>query len=111
MFPRKRWLLLPRAGLLLQWLLSLGSVDSRRGLQQSQHVGSSQTRNRTCVPCTGKRVLNHKTTREVLEEGFFDLPLRRRSCLLAPARSASASQCIPTAPTAAVLFPALVLGN
>ena len=30
-----------------------------------RHVGSSRTRDRTCVPCVGRRVLNHCTTREV----------------------------------------------
>ena len=32
-----------------------------------QHVESSQTRNRTCVPCTGGQILNHCATREVPE--------------------------------------------
>ena len=35
------------------------------GLVALQHVGSSWTRARTCVPCTGRRILNHCTTREV----------------------------------------------
>ena len=30
-----------------------------------RHVGSSQTRGRTHVPCIGRRILNHWTTREV----------------------------------------------
>ena len=42
--------------------------------QQSQHTGfvvswdveSSQTRDRTRVPCIGGRILNHWTTREIL---------------------------------------------
>ena len=29
-----------------------------------RHVGSSQTRARTCVACIGRRILNHCTTRE-----------------------------------------------
>ena len=29
-----------------------------------RHAGSSQTRARTCVPCTGRQTLNHCTTRE-----------------------------------------------
>ena len=29
------------------------------------HVGSSRTRDQTCVLCIGRRVLNHWTTREV----------------------------------------------
>ena len=34
------------------------------GLVALQHVGSSQTRARTCVPCLGRRILNHCATRE-----------------------------------------------
>ena len=74
------------AGFSLQWLLLLRSMGSRRtglsscssrvsraqaqqlwrtGLVAPQHVGSSQTRARTCVPCTGRRILDYGTTREV----------------------------------------------
>ena len=35
------------------------------GLVAPQYVGSSQTRDRTLVPCTGRRILNHCATREV----------------------------------------------
>ena len=35
------------------------------GLSCSMHVGSSQTKDRTCVPCIGRQILNHCTTREV----------------------------------------------
>ena len=34
------------------------------GLVAPQHVGSSQTRARTHVPCTGRQILNHCATRE-----------------------------------------------
>ena len=34
------------------------------GLVAPWHVGSSQTRARTCVPCIGRRILNHCATRE-----------------------------------------------
>ena len=34
------------------------------GLVALQHVGSSWTRARTCVPCIGRRILNHCATRE-----------------------------------------------
>ena len=34
------------------------------GLVASRHVGSSQTRARTRVPCIGRQILNHCTTRE-----------------------------------------------
>ena len=68
-------------GFSLQWLLSLRSTGSRcagfsscstwaqqlwrMGLVTPRHVGSSRTRDRTCVPCIGRRILNHCTTREV----------------------------------------------
>ena len=80
-------------GFSLRWLLLLWSMGSRRvGLSscglwaqqpwltgsraQAQQlwptalvalrcVGSSQTRARTCVPCIGRRIPNHCTTREV----------------------------------------------
>ena len=35
------------------------------GLVAPQHVGSSQTRGRTHVPCAGRQILIHCTTREV----------------------------------------------
>ena len=34
------------------------------GLVAPQHVGSSQTRDQTHVPCIGRSVLSHWTTRE-----------------------------------------------
>ena len=36
------------------------------GLAAPQHVGSSQTRARTRVPCIGRQILNHCATREAL---------------------------------------------
>ena len=42
----------------------------RTGLVAPQHVGSSRTRDRTRVPCIGRRILNHCATREVLLVGF-----------------------------------------
>ena len=69
------------AGFSLQWLLLLrtqGSVAVARGLWSTgsvvvahgglvapRLVGSSRTRARTRVPCTGRWTLNHCTTREV----------------------------------------------
>ena len=38
------------------------------GLVAPRHVGSSQTRARTRVPCIGRQILNHCTTREALSE-------------------------------------------
>ena len=70
----------------LPWLLSLRSAGSRHvgfrqlwlmgsraqaqqlwhmGLVALRHVGSSRTRALTCVPCIGRRILNHCATREV----------------------------------------------
>ena len=36
-----------------------------------QHAGSSQTRARTRVPCTGRQTLNHCATREAPESYSF----------------------------------------
>ena len=68
-------------GLALQWLLLLWSTGSRHagfsncgtwaqqlwlsGLVALWHVGSSQTRAWTHVPCIGRQILNHCATREV----------------------------------------------
>ena len=41
------------------------------GLVAPRHVGSSQTRARTPVPCFGRRILNHCATREVHTLGIF----------------------------------------
>ena len=41
------------------------------GLVAPQHVESSQTRARTHVPCIGRRILNHCTTREALEQIYL----------------------------------------
>ena len=38
------------------------------GLVALRHAGSSWTRARTCVPCTGRRILNHCVTREIPPE-------------------------------------------
>ena len=58
-------------------LQSMGS--GVQGLQQLwcvalvalQQMESSQTRDRTWIPCIGRRILNHWTTREVLVSGVF----------------------------------------
>ena len=42
------------------------------GLAAPRHVGSSQTRARTRVPCIGRQILNHCTTREALNTFFTD---------------------------------------
>ena len=41
------------------------------GLVTSRHVGSSQTRARTRVPCIGRQILNHCTTREAPSYLFY----------------------------------------
>ena len=45
------------------------------GLVAPRHVGSSQTRARTCVPCIGRQILNHCTTREAHRRHFCILIL------------------------------------
>ena len=42
-----------------------GLLIAVASLVAEQHVGSSQTRAQTRVPCIGRRILNHCTTREV----------------------------------------------
>ena len=42
------------------------------GLVAPRHVGSSQTRARTRVPCNGRQILNHCATREAPAPGFFN---------------------------------------
>ena len=63
------------AGLSLSRPLLLRSTGSRRAgsavvahgpSRSARHVGSSQTRARTRVPCIGRRTLNHCATREAL---------------------------------------------
>ena len=41
------------------------------GLVAPRHVGSSQTRARTHVPCIGRQILNHCATREVPDPVFL----------------------------------------
>ena len=87
------------AGFSLRWLLLLWSTGSRRvgfssggmraqqlqlagsrtqaqqlwhtGLAAPRHVGSSQTRARTRVPCIGRQIRNHCATREALFVNVF----------------------------------------
>ena len=74
-------------GFSLQWLLLLQSMGSRctsfssrstrvqylwhMGFVPLQHVGSSRIRDQTCVPCIGRWILIHCTTREALQERIF----------------------------------------
>ena len=68
------------AGLSLSRPLLLRSTGSRRagsvvvahgGLVAPRHVGSSQTRARTRVPCIGRQILNHCATREAPQPSFL----------------------------------------
>ena len=43
------------------------------GLVALRHVGSSQTRARTRVPCIGRRILNHCATREAPVSFFLNI--------------------------------------
>ena len=51
------------------------------GLVAPRHVGSSQTRARTCVSCVGRRILNHCATREVPEKCVFYFYLKTKGTL------------------------------
>ena len=75
--------LLRCTGFSLRWLLLLRSTGPRRAGSRAQaqqlwcmdpaappHVGSSQTRAQTRVPCIGRRILNHCATREALYGTF-----------------------------------------
>ena len=79
------------AGFSLSWLPLLQSTGSRcagfsscgtRGQQlwhtdlvALRHVGSSQARDGTRIPCTGRQVLNHRATREAQEQLVFKLDI------------------------------------
>ena len=80
--------LLRCAGFSLRWLFLLQSTGSRctsfsscgtqaqklwcMGLIALRHVGPSQTRAQTHVPCIGRQILNHSATREVLKCDFLN---------------------------------------
>ena len=64
----------------------------RTGLAAPRHVGSSRTRARTCVPCVGRRILNHCATREVLIFGF-------KTCFGCPDGCPHSSLCVPAPST------------
>ena len=61
-----------------RWLLLLRSTGSRvrawqlwlTGLVALWHVGSSSTRGQTCIPCIGRWIFIHWTTREVLSQSM-----------------------------------------
>ena len=84
------------AGFSLRWLLLLPSTGSRHtglsscgtwaqqlwctSLVASRHVGSSRTKARTRVPCTGRRTPNHCAPREVSSLCFFLTSLLEYNC-------------------------------
>ena len=76
-----RGLLSSCGGFSLRWPLLLQGMGSRArtsvlgrmGFLALRHVGSSQTRDRTCVPSIGRRIPNHWTTREVLKRSLCSL--------------------------------------
>ena len=86
------------AGFSLRWLLLLPSTGSRRtgfsscgmgaqqlwytGLVAPQHVGSSRTKARICVPCNGRQILNHCATREALLKYFEAILLHAEKVLI-----------------------------
>ena len=43
------------------------------GLVTPEHVDSSQTRDRTCVPCIGRQILSHWTARKAPNTCFNDI--------------------------------------
>ena len=49
------------------------------GLVAPRHVGSSQTRDRTRVPCIGRQTLNHCTTREAPNPALLIAPSKSLS--------------------------------
>ena len=69
---------LQSTGFSLRWLLLLRSTGSRvrawqlwlTGLVALWHVGSSSTRGQTCIPCNGRWIFIHWTTREVLSQSM-----------------------------------------
>ena len=65
---------------LLLWKRSWQEVWTT-GSPASRRVGPSQTRDRTCVPCTGRRILSHCTSREVPEWSRFEMCFCVVSCL------------------------------
>ena len=88
------------------WALWVESSASRAGLISycmglvgySMQNLNSPTRDQTCVPCIGKQILNHRTTREVPMNFFFFFIRRReeRSRLTASPRFPSHAYPVPS---------------
>ena len=53
-------------------------LSKHKGFAALQHMGSSQTRDRTCVPCTDSQILYHWATREF---PFLQKLLRKKTSI------------------------------
>ena len=64
------------------FLIAVASLVSKhkRGLVAPQHVETSQTRDQTHVPCIGRWILNHWSTREALWSSFLGLIVYLEFC-------------------------------
>ena len=69
-------------------LSSCGS-QALEGLVAPQHVGSSRIRAQTCVPCIGRRILNHCATREVPLSNFSYADVQREDFIWVRSKTAS----------------------
>ena len=67
---RLLWCRAQALGCVAQWLW-------HKGLTAPWHVESPQTRDRTSVPCIGRCILNHRTTKELLSWHFWGGELER----------------------------------
>ena len=67
-----RGLLIAVASLIVEHKLQARGLQQLwyTGLVVPRHMGSTRTRDRTRVPCIGRRILNHCTTREVPDHEF-----------------------------------------
>ena len=87
------------------------------GTAAPQHVESSQTRDGTRVPCLGRWILNHWTTREVLSPSFDERAVKcvkvcKGPCFLAATPSKlRAEASTPALPRSAQELPVPGLGQ
>ena len=60
--------MVPGLIIVASWLVAVGLQAQQlwhTGLAAPWHVGSSWTKDRICIPCTGRQILNHWTSRKV----------------------------------------------
>ena len=89
------------------------------GLAAPRHVGSSQTRARTRVPCTGRQILNHYATREAPRITNIELTTNSNSCLnevylntyILPLRHITAFLCLGTLQSTSALCLGAILNS